>query len=223
MLWRLRKEIILITGILLSLFVVNKMQVKNSSLNQNISDVEQLVNYEEVIRENIRLRDLLKLKGKNFFFSKIVIGEVVSIKPFMCPGEIVVNKGKKDGIKKDMVVVSTEGYLVGRIIEAGDECSKVLTIFHPESRISVLIESTREIGVIEGGGVPFVFLKYISEKSKTQTGDEIITSGYSGFYPKGIKIGKIVKVKKIKNEFFLKAWLKPFSCFSLLDEVILGE
>ena len=169
------------------------------------------------------MRDLLKLKGKKFCFSKIVIGEVVSIKPFMCPGEIVVNKGKKDGVKEDMVVISTEGYLVGRIIEAGDECSKVLTIFHPESRISVLIESTREIGVIEGGGAPFVFLKYIPENSKSQIGDEISTSGYSGFYPKGIKVGKIMKLKKIKNEFFIKVWLKPSSCFSHLDEVILGE
>jgi len=223
MLWRFRKEIILIIGVFLS-FIVHKNSLKISSINlKESSKVEVPVNYQETIQENKRLRKILKLKEKEPIFSKVIIGEVISIKPSVCPGEIIVNKGNKDGIEKNMAVISLNGYLIGRVVEVKEDSSKILTIFYPKSKISAMVQRTREIGVVEGGPFPIISFKYLSNESNAKEGDEIVTASYSEFFPKGIKIGKIVAIKRMKEDFFLQASVKPFSGFSSLDEVIIGK
>jgi len=222
MLWRFRKEIVLVICILISLTVFKRGKLINITRYEG-KKISNRINYEQIIEENRRLRQLLKLKEKNHFFSKTIIAEVISIKPFIFPGEIIVDKGKKDGVEKNMVVVTEDFSLIGRVIETGEGISRIFTIYHPSSRISVVVDSTREIGILTAGPVPFLSLKYIESGSRISEGDGISTSGFSQFFPKGIKVGKVVRIKKFKNELFLKIYVKPFSCLSHLEEVIIGK
>ena len=222
MLWRFRKEIILVVCILISLTVFKRGKLINITRYER-KKISNKINYEQIIEENRRLRQLLKLKKKNHFFSKTIIAEVISIKPLIFPGEIIVDKGKKDGVEKNMVVVTKDFSLIGRVIESKDGISRIFTIYHPSSRISVVVDSTREIGILTAGPVPFLSLKYIESGSRISEGDGISTSGFSQFFPKGIKVGRVVKIKKFKNELFLKIYVKPFSCLSHLEEVIIGK
>ncbi|HOJ39147.1 MAG TPA: rod shape-determining protein MreC [bacterium] len=182
------------------------------------------LNSEELLRENRRLRRLLHLQEKKLSpFSSVVTAEVVKIQPSVWPGQLLVNKGSRDGVKPNMVVVSPEGSLIGRVIETGETTATVFTLFHPSTKISVMVQSTREIGVLEGASLPYLLVRYLPRESHVQPGDTVITSGLSDYYPKGLVVGRIYRAVTEKNQFFLVAWVKPEAGFSQLDEVLLAR
>ncbi|MCM8833275.1 MAG: rod shape-determining protein MreC [Candidatus Omnitrophica bacterium] len=222
MLWRFRREVIFFLMLLSSYFV------EKNSLKRNFSDSdtkpvkENLINYEEIIQENKRLRELLELKEKKLI-PNFKVAEVIAVKPHIFPAEIFINKGKKDGILENNIVFTKDIFLIGRVEEVNDSYSKVISIFNKKTKISVIISSTREVGIIEGGYAPFLLMKYIPYDSKVKIGDEVYTSGFSEYYHSGLKIGKIVKISRDKNSLFLNILVKPYIYSYSFKEVIIAK
>lgn len=150
------------------------------------------MNYEEIIEENRRLREILNLKEKRTILN-FKVAEVVGVKPYVFPGEIIIDKGRKDGIKENMIAITKDLFLVGKVEECQETYSKITTLFNTKTRISVILGSTGEIGIIEGGYTPFLLLKYIPYDSKVRLGEKVYTSGFSEYYFPGVKIGEVVK------------------------------
>lgn len=224
MLWRFRREVIFIVEISLSFLIVRYHYGKRYGTIENIyREDTDIVNYKELVAENIRLKEILDIKKDISSFKRIVVGQVISIKPYIFPVEISINKGSEDGVRENMTVLSKDMSLIGRVIEVNKNTSLVMTVFNKQSKISVIVDSTREIGILEGGNIPLLSVKYISSDSQVQKGDTVVTSGYSDFYPKGIRVGRITKIEKNPDTLFLKIYVKPFSCVSGLEEVIIGE
>ncbi|MFN4226575.1 MAG: rod shape-determining protein MreC [Candidatus Ratteibacteria bacterium] len=187
--------------------------------NTKISE-ENLINYEEIIQENKRLREFLELKEKKII-SNFKVAEVIAIKPYIFPAEIFINKGSRDGIKKNDIVVTKDIFLVGRVEEVNEAYSKIISIFNKKTKISVIISSTKEIGIVEGGYAPFLLMKYIPYDSKVKIGDEVYTSGFSVYYYSGLKIGQVAKILKDSNSLFLKIFVKPYIYSYSFKEVII--
>lgn len=224
MLWRFRREILFVLGLCISLFVINRNYIRVPHINENEGNLaEQRINYQELIEENKRLREILDIKTDRDYLKRFTVGEVVSIKPFVFPAELVVNKGKRDGLKENMTVLSRELFLIGRISSTGEDSSTVMTVFNLRSRVSVVIEETGEIGILVGGGAPYLSLKYIPVDSKVRKGDKVLTSNYSDFYPMGIEVGRVIKAEKVPDSLFLDVAVKPSGCFSCIYEVLVGE
>ena len=222
MLWRFRKELIFLILLFFS-FIIEKRTLnirKNKSLPQIKN--QYFFNYDEIIEENKRLREILNLKEKKII-SQFNVAEVIGISPYIFPGEIIINKGIKDGIKKNMIAVTKDLFLIGKVEEIMDNYSKIISIFNKKTRISVIVSSTKEIGIIEGGYAPFVLLKYIPYDSKIKIGDDIYTSGFSEYYFYGIKIGKVYKIERNRDSLFLKIWVKPYVSSLGFKEVIICE
>jgi len=223
MLWRFRREVIFIVEIFLSVMIVRYHSVKIVGVENSPKEETRIINYKELIAENTRLKEILDIRKDNPFLKKTIIGQVVSIKPMVFPAEIVVNKGIDNGVKENMAVLSKDMFLIGRITKVDKDSASVMTVFNTKSKISVIIDSTREIGVLEGGSIPLLTLRYIPSSSYVKKGDRVLTSGYSDFYPKGIEVGEITKIEKSPDTLFLKIYVKPFSCTSGLEEVLIGE
>jgi len=224
MLWRFRREIIFVLGLAVSLLIINRSYVRERRAIENGQYPEvKKISYEELAAENERLREILDIKAENPSLRKFTVSEVISIKPFVFPAEIIINKGTRDGLRENMAVVSKDLFLIGRIGRAWSTASSVITIFNSKSKISVVVDSTREIGVLEGGSVPFLLLRYIPIDSSVKKGDKILTSGYSDFYPKGIEVGEVAGIEKESDTLFLKIHIKPYGYFSGIDEVLAGE
>ena len=221
MLWRFRKELIFLILTLFSLLIERHTLNRKKELFSK-SKNQYFLNYDEIIEENKRLREILKLKEKKML-TNFEVAEVIGVYPYIFPGEIIINKGKEDGIKKNMIVVSKDMFLVGKVEEVRDKYSRVISIFNNKTRISVIVGSTREIGIIEGGYAPFILMKYIPYDSKVKVGDDIFTSGFSEYYFPGIKIGKVYKIIRDKDSLFLKIWVKPYIASFNFEEVIICE
>ncbi|MBI5888390.1 MAG: rod shape-determining protein MreC [Deltaproteobacteria bacterium] len=121
---------------------------------------------------------------------------------------IVINMGSANGIKKDMAVITPAG-IVGRVMETGRGASRVLLSTDPRSNVDIIVQRTRIKGVVEGSGGASLYLKYIRQLEDVHVGDEIVTSGLSGIYPKGLMVGTVAKIEKGADNFFNVIEVKP--------------
>jgi rod shape-determining protein MreC len=71
-------------------------------------------------------------------------------------------------------------------------------------------------GSLEKGCV----LRFIPLGSKVAPGDQVVTSGLDGIFPKGIPVGKIEHVSRAPQGLFLEAAVTPAVDVSQLEEAL---
>ena len=188
------------------------------ALKTKVRELEkELAELNEVLLENERLHSLLGLKQtlKKSSIAALVIGR----DPNNWSSVVFIDKGKNDGIVKDMVAISTKG-LVGRIRELGKTMAKVMLINDIDSKVGAIVQRSREQGLLIGTPEGNCKLIYLSLDSDINKGDEVLTSGIGGTYPKGVLIGEVIEVAKEKARLYKYAIVKPSSELSKLEEVL---
>jgi rod shape-determining protein MreC len=194
---------------------------ENESLrreNQRLS-VEAL-QAREIARENARLRQLLGWQQKNPW--KVKLARVVLREPANWWRTIQIDRGSLDGIRVNMPVLTTDG-LVGRIASVSPAAAQVVLLGDPNCRVAALVENdTRDTGVIGAGG-PFdgslVELNYLHRNAILKPGQNVVTSGEGGIFPKNIPIGKIVDWRQVEYGLNTQARVKLAANLGSLEEV----
>jgi len=190
-------------------------QKENEKLREEVLIERSILNtFENLIRENETLRTQLNYSRKTSRFA-LIPAEVVARSPSSFFNEVIIDKGKKDGVFIGKAVISESG-LVGRITEVYPSSSKVRLLIDENSSVSVVIKRTNEIGVVSGNSYYLPKLKYISSTSDVRDGDMVITSGISDYFPKGIPVGYIKILPKKELELFYNIDLIPVVDFSKL-------
>lgn len=180
----------------------------------------QLSQYKEIEQENARLRALLNFKKVSS--SKFIAAGIIARDSSNFSDTVVINQGHKQKINPDTVVVAEAG-LVGRVYESSSSMSRVILITDPNSRISAVLSRSRQIGVVYGTSSNLCKLRYLPLTTDILVGDKIVTSGFSDIYPKGILIGKVVKIAKEPGGLSLSAIVAPAVNFTSLEEVLCIE
>ena len=189
-----------------------------SQFQIRIAELEsKLVSFEEVKRENERLNKLLGFKQT--LSSKSIAAHVIGWNLSPWRKTVVLDKGKAQGIKKDMVVVVAEG-LVGRVAEVGPTTSQAILLIDPDSRVSAIVDQSRAQGVVVGNGSRQLTVNYLDLDSGAAIGETVMTSGVGGLFPKGIGIGKIQSIRRDPNGLHLQVDVQSFVKFSKLEEVL---
>lgn len=114
-------------------------------------------------------------------------------------------------------VVTIHG-LVGRIIVPAEPYAKVLLITDRSASVSAMIERTRRRGMVRGAGEESLLLDNIPLQEDVRPGDEIVTAGIDGVFPRGIPIGVVTRVDP-GHELFHRIRVQPHIEFALLDQV----
>lgn len=194
---------------------------------------KQLENYEylqrdnaEVRKENQRLKELLGLT-ETFTYQNIS-AQIISRDPNTLYSAITINKGSKNGIKKNMPVIAIQNGnigLAGKIITVGPFTSQVMPIYDFNFNVSTKIQTTRDIGLITGVGdseLP-LNLKYIKKRvlDELQYGDIVVTSGENDNYMRDIPIGTISGIKVLDYDTSLEIDITPIIDFSRLEYLII--
>ncbi len=176
--------------------------------------------YQELLHENERLVKLLDLKKiLPPPIKKKIFARVIGRSPSSWDRVLLIDKGSRDGMQINMFVLSDLA-LIGKIIEVGPSASKVLLITDPSSKVGVLIQRTRQEGVLFGGSLGQCRMKYISVDTKVEAGDVVQTAGLGGFFPKGLPIGTIERVWKEPGQIYQVAEVKPLSRLNRIEEVL---
>lgn len=167
--------------------------------------------------ENNRLRTALDLKKRISY--KTVACRVLARDVTHLSHWALLNKGSRQGIKKEMPVVNEAG-LAGKVVEVGAQTSRMILLRDMEARVSALIERTRDAGLVMGNGGSLLEMKFIDLESDVKVGDVVITAGLGDVYPQGILIGKVESLARDKKQMHLVAQVRPAVSFSRLEEVL---
>lgn len=195
------------------------LEEENSRLEREIVEMERTLDQrDEQARENERLRALLKLEIPPAA-QPMLVARVVGRNPDNWYQRVILDKGADQGIKADAVVADARG-LVGRVVTVSPHTALVTLITDPTFAVSVLNTRTRSAGVAMGQGDEWPTLRFLDQPEKWRVGDKLITSGLGGTFPKGLAIGKIVKIKSASDMFFPELRVQPNVPLDRIEEVI---
>lgn len=188
---------------------------------------------DSLARENARLRNQLK---SSFYIDTLskrkvtdtiynqqyeyIEAKVINNSTNKRNNYITINRGSKDGITKDMGVICSSG-VVGLVVNTTAHFANVQSVLNKNSRISAMLEDTKEIGNFTWTGDmdPHKgLLMDVSNNVKPRLGEKVVTSGQS-LYPTGIPIGKISDLHAKEGGLFLNMYLQLAVDYSKLEYV----
>jgi rod shape-determining protein MreC len=121
------------------------------------------------------------------------------------------------GVERNQPVITDDG-LVGRIISVSGRYAKVQLITDRVASVGVMVARTRRQGVVRGASAEALALQYIPLQEDLVIGDEIVTAGIDGVYPRGIAVGTVSSVRP-GNELFYEVAVRPAVDLSSIDHV----
>ncbi len=191
---------------------------ENDRLKKEISNLKRdkavLLNRDQ---ENRRLRKLLNFKSQHDF--PAITAQVVGEDAVGAYRTLLINRGTDDGIQIRMPVVVGEG-VVGRVTTVGANMSQVVLVTDPDLSVDCRVPRTRSRGVLSGTLEAGCVVRYLDLKSEVVPGDEIVTSGLDGIFPRGLPVGSVKSVNRGTHGLFLEAVVTPAVDFSGLEEVL---
>lgn len=186
-------------------------------LKQNQELLAENAKLKDMESENEILREQLKLLPRNNY--EMETATVIGQDSYGLGNWIEIDKGEKDGIKKDMPVIISDGLLVGKVSEVYAKTSKIVLVTNPESVINVVDEATGAKGVVRGEFGLGIVMDMVIQTDSINKGDQIITSGMGGQMPRGLLIGRISEMGQSADRLFQKAVLVSQVKFSRLEFV----
>lgn len=135
---------------------------------------------------------------------------------------LIINKGSRDGIK-DLMAVTVNGALVGYTIETKETTAHIKTIIDNDASVPALIQSTRDEGNIRGtlgtDGKAMCRM-YHTDEYIPRPGDQVVTSGKTLPFPKGIPIGVVRESTRGMDANKQYIVVEPLADFDHLEYVI---
>ena len=206
-------------------FSSTDLDKENEQLKVQLAQYEIIENELNTLREeNERLKGLLNYTDitQNYTY---VTARVIGKSQGVWFSEFTVNAGRNDGVMENQAVVNSKG-LVGRVSSVSANTCKVTSIIDSTSDVSVMVERTRDYGFARG-------ILNVDEKEKLELyylpsgydlvpGDNILTSGIGGIFPKGIAIGTVTEVSRANEDTEDRnAIIQPAVDFLRLEEVMI--
>lgn len=138
---------------------------------------------------------------------------------------VQINRGSSDGIKDDMGVFSSNGGLVGKVVNTSEHFSQVMSLLHVQNNVDAVLRKTGSAGRItwDGKDPNFLVMTRIPKSDSVLKGDTIVTGRFSQSYPPGKMIGTVALIVEDKSTNFYTLKVKPTANFSTLQQVSVVE
>jgi rod shape-determining protein MreC len=130
---------------------------------------------------------------------------------------IDIDRGERDGIKRNMGVITPDG-VVGKVIESYANSAQVLLLTDKDSGVGALLTESRIQSPVGGTGEPLLSMKYVPNDDTVNNGEHVVTSGMDRIFPRDLPVGTIVEVKPANP--FKQIRVRPAANLERLEEVI---
>ena len=207
-----------VSGIWSNYIDLLEVRKENKQLRESVKILNsRLAEAGEAIMANERLKKLLELKGS--LHAPAVAASVIGEDGYPWFKTIVINRGAADGLREGLPVVASDG-IVGQVVKVAVGSSRVLLLTDHASGIAGTVQRSRARGVVKGKGGGWCSLDFTLHQEDVKVGDEIVSSGIGGIFPKGLPIGEITMVKKGDYGIFQTVEVRPKVNLSRLEEVL---
>ncbi len=199
-----------------SLRLAGSLKIQNQQLRLELAELRQKVIRLQGVEEDLkRLAILSETTYQRFGSEQFFVADVVYLDTDSWLRTLVLFIG--DGEAKVNQPVVTDRGLVGRIVVATPQYAKVLLLTDRSASASAMILRTRRRGIVHGEG-DGLLLDNIPLLADVRVGDEVVSAGIDGIFPRGIPVGTVVEVGP-GNDLFHRIRLEPAIDLSLLDQV----
>ena len=208
------------TSSFLGIFIrLNEVEQKTEKIKEeNNKLTAEIANLKEIKKENETLRNALRIGVQKEFSLSFadIIGKNIS-------GErILINKGSKDGILKNMPVITGEKVLLGKVEETYGNFSKVMLLSNKKMSFDVIIQSSEDVsGVGIGKGDSKILIDFVPRDKKISKNDVVISDNLGGIFPKGFLVGKVKNIKKSDLDASQSIEIKPAIDINKLSSVFI--
>jgi rod shape-determining protein MreC len=162
------------------------------------------------------MRALLDLRSRTPW--KTTAAEVVAGSASPSYKSIVLDKGRQDGVQRDMAVINAAG-IVGRVVVVAGGTSVVQLAIDRNAAAACVIERTGAQGIVLGNGDGSLRMEYLSATAEMDRGDRVVTSGTDRVYPKGLLLGVVEHFDR-SGPTFRSVIVRPVVDFSQLASVL---
>jgi len=136
---------------------------------------------------------------------------------------ITINRGTKDGISKNMAVISGTG-VVGRVEHVSAHFASILSVLSTKQRISAKLKNGTNGFVIWDEKSPDLLTMIdVPQDVQLRKGDSVLTNNYSLYFPPDILIGTVVKTQALKKNGLQLIYLQSATNFHNLQYVYVIE
>jgi rod shape-determining protein MreC len=150
----------------------------------------------ELEHENERLRSILNYRKSDTHEG--IVASVIGRDPSNWLKTLTINKGSNHGIRPGMPVMSGEG-VVGQTASVGSKSTTILLLNDSASSVGAMLQNDRSVGMAEGiFKSDLLRLNYVEniQGEILTVGENVITSGLDGVFPKGLLIGTVSEVSE---------------------------
>ncbi len=214
-----------------------------------------IANFRNLTRDNIQLKEeVIRLREQNKKLENIIAksdvlmaeaklyegsshqllsAQVIGKEPGNWYHTFTIDKGLNQGVKKGATIVQgieidkdsvIEG-LLGRVVDAGPNSSKVVSIVNEMNKVAFHIIRTQDGGILSGSKDNTMEGYLYDSKADVVVGDKLYTSGLGKVYIKDLYIGEIVEVIDAEEEMTKKIKVEPaidfkkiYRVFAIMEE-----
>lgn len=171
----------------------------------------------EANSENARLRAALDLRQAAKL--TMIPSEIISRKESTWFDTATIDRGRRDGIGKGWAVVAPGWRLVGQVLESDSFTSRIVALSDSDSAVGAMVQRSRSNGLLQGEGDEYLMLSYLPRDADVRVGDVVTSSGMGQVIPKGLVIGRVVKVVHNKALGSTTALVRPSVRFDQTEQV----
>ncbi len=187
---------------------LEKLKAENVRLSQELAQKQLLENDNKALRDQFNTQSI----ASTSLIPARIVGMPAAIPNVTLPEEVVIDKGSKAGIEKEMIVVLTNNG-IGQIKDVSDYFAKILLTTSRQFALSGKDSATGALGVIKGMGNGGIVFDAVLLSDTLNVGDIVVSQGNQDMNGKGfapnIVIGKITGVEKNPSALFQRAQVAP--------------
>jgi rod shape-determining protein MreC len=194
---------------------------------------------ESLVRENLRLHQLMKDNyeapdsakrlihevvgldsGKSLLKYNILEAKVVSSTTSSQTNYLTIHRGYAQQVRPNMGVIGPQG-IVGTVLNVSENFATVMSLLHRQFKVIVKLKNGGERGKIEWDGLSplFVTLRDIPKSARVARGDTILTSQTSSLFPANIMVGTVYEIEADNTSNFYTLKIRPATNFFNIEYV----
>ena len=193
------------------------VKAENRRLERRIAEIES---------ENLQFREALVSSGhlsrvasmRDEIEIPMLPAEIVGLDVAPWFRSVLVDRGEDHGVLPGYPVVTHEG-IVGLVTATSNHAAKTMLMLDRQSSIDALVQRSRARGVVRGTGRERLEFEFVVRDSDVALGDEIVTSGLGGVYPKGLRIGRVSELEEAGGRLTKIAVVTPSVDLGRLEHV----
>src|SRR3989338_1619727 len=162
---------------------------------------------ERVGEENVFLREGLGFRTSQR--RELIRVEIIS-RDFQNPDQnLTINRGSRHGVALGDPVIVAGDILLGVVAEGGENTTAVGLLPSSQGAINALVVPGGASGLVRGEHGLGMTFDLVSQNEVINPGDQLLTSGLGGQFPKDLLIGEVSRITSGESELFQRASVLP--------------